>query len=84
MPGAEGLFDAVFVLVIIFTLVQAGTLAPVARRLGITAPFEAAEIQVETAPLERMQADLLQLDVPPGRGWPGCTWTSCGCRWVRR
>ena len=55
-----------FVLVIIFTLVQAGTLAPVARRLGITAPFEAAEIQVETAPLERMQADLLQLDVPPG------------------
>jgi cell volume regulation protein A len=66
MPGAEGLFDTVFVLVIIFTLVQAGTLAPVARLLGITAPFEAAEIRVETAPLERMQADLLQLDVPPG------------------
>ncbi|HET9516231.1 MAG TPA: potassium/proton antiporter [Actinoplanes sp.] len=66
MPGAEGLFDTVFVLVIIFTLVQAGTLAPVARRLGITAPFEAAEIRVETAPLERMHADLLQLDVPVG------------------
>ena len=66
MPGAEGLFDTVFVLVIIFTLVQAGTLAPVARLLGITAPFETAEIHVETAPLERMQADLLQLDVPRG------------------
>ena len=66
MPGAEGLFDTVFVLVIIFTLVQAGTLAPVARRLGITAPFETREIHVETAPLERMQADLLQLDVPRG------------------
>ncbi len=66
MPGAEGLFDTVFVLVIIFTLVQAGTLAPVARRLGITAPFETAEIHVETAPLERMRADLLQLDVPRG------------------
>ncbi len=66
MPGAEGLFDTVFVLVVIFTLVQAGTLAPVARRLGITAPFETAEIHVETAPLERMQADLLQLDVPRG------------------
>ena len=33
LPGAERLFDAVFVLVIIFTLVQAGTLAPVARLL---------------------------------------------------
>jgi cell volume regulation protein A len=66
MPGAEGLFDTVFVLVIIFTLVQAGTLAPAARWLGITAPFEAAEIHVETAPLERMQADLLQVDIPPG------------------
>ncbi|MFI7597748.1 potassium/proton antiporter [Actinoplanes sp. NPDC049681] len=65
-PGADRLFDAVFVLVIIFTLVQAGTLAPAARRLGITAPAEAAEIHVETAPLERMRADLLQIDVAPG------------------
>ncbi|MCI4061776.1 potassium/proton antiporter [Micromonospora sp. R77] len=66
VAGAEGLFDAVFVLVVIFTLLQAGTLAPVARRLGVTAPAEAAEIRVETAPLERMRADLLQLEVPPG------------------
>ncbi|MEV4637231.1 potassium/proton antiporter [Actinoplanes sp. NPDC049548] len=65
-PGADGLFDAVFVLVIIFTLVQAGTLAPAARRLGVTAPAEAAEIHVETAPLESMRADLLQIDVAPG------------------
>jgi potassium/hydrogen antiporter len=66
LPGAESLFDAVFVLVIIFTLLQAGTLAPVARRLGITAPAEAVEIHVETAPLERMHADLLQIEVVPG------------------
>ncbi|MEV4709517.1 potassium/proton antiporter [Actinoplanes sp. NPDC049316] len=65
-PGADGLFNAVFVLVIIFTLVQAGTLAPAARLLRITAPAEAAEIHVETAPLERMRADLLQIDVAPG------------------
>jgi cell volume regulation protein A len=65
-PGAEGLFDAVFVLVIIFTLVQAGALAPMARWLGITAPEETTEIHVETAPLENMHADLLQLDVAPG------------------
>ncbi|MEU2610833.1 potassium/proton antiporter [Micromonospora sp. NPDC007271] len=66
VPGADRLFDAVFVLVVIFTLLQAGTLAPTARRLGVTAPAEAAEIRVETAPLERMRADLLQLEVPPG------------------
>jgi cell volume regulation protein A len=66
VPGADRLFDAVFVLVVIFTLLQAGTLAPAARRLGVTAPAEAAEILLETAPLERMRADLLQVEVPPG------------------
>ncbi|MFG2055838.1 potassium/proton antiporter [Micromonospora sp. NPDC048930] len=66
VPGADRLFDAVFVLVVIFTLLQAGTLAPAARRLGVTAPAEPAEVRVETAPLERMRADLLQLEVPPG------------------
>ncbi|MFF5292409.1 potassium/proton antiporter [Paractinoplanes globisporus] len=64
--GANGLFDAVFVLVIIFTMLQAGTLAPAARMLGVTAPAEPAEIHVETAPLENIAADLLQLDVAPG------------------
>jgi cell volume regulation protein A len=66
VPGASGLFDTVFVLVVVFTLVQGGTLPPVARRLGVTAPAEAAELRVETAPLERMQADLLQLEIPAG------------------
>jgi len=65
-PGADGLFNAVFVLVIIFTLVQAGTLAPAARLLKVIAPAEAAEVHVETAPLENMRADLLQIDVAPG------------------
>ncbi|WP_412742223.1 potassium/proton antiporter [Krasilnikovia sp. MM14-A1004] len=65
-PGAEKLFDAVFVLVIIFTLLQAGTVAPVARWLGVTAPAEAAEVQVESAPLENMHADLLQIGLAPG------------------
>ncbi|GID93653.1 potassium/proton antiporter [Amorphoplanes digitatis] len=64
--GSDGLFDAVFVLVIIFTLLQAGTLGPVARRLGITAPAEAVEIHVEAAPLERMHADVLQIEIEPG------------------
>ncbi len=65
-PGAERLFNMVFVLVIIFTLLQASTLGPAAKLLGVTAPSEATELHVETAPLEKMNADLLQIDVPPG------------------
>ena len=64
--GSARLFDAVFVLVLIFTLVQTGTIGPVARLLRVTAPGEAAELRVETAPLERMGADLLQMEVPSG------------------
>jgi cell volume regulation protein A len=64
--GADGLFNAVFVLVIIFTLLQASTLAPAARLLRLTDPGEAAEVHVETAPLEDMHADMLQIEVPRG------------------
>lgn len=66
VPGATALFDAVFVLVVIFTLAQTGTLPPVAKWLRVTAPAEATELRVETAPLERMRADLLQLEIPVG------------------
>jgi len=66
LPVAEKLFDVVFVLVVVFTVAQASTIAPVARLLGVTAPGEPTELRVETAPLDRMQADLLELDIPPG------------------
>jgi cell volume regulation protein A len=65
-PGAGAIFNTVFVLVVVFTLAQTGTLPPVARRLRVTAPAEATELGVETAPLERMRADLLQLEIPVG------------------
>ncbi len=72
IPLAQGtahaawIFNVVFVLVVIFTLVQATTLPATAAWLGLGAPDEATELRVETAPLERMRADLLQLDVPLG------------------
>jgi len=66
VPNAEELFDAVFVLVVVFTLAQTGTLAPVARRLRVTSSAPATELRVETAPMERMRADLLQLEIPVG------------------
>jgi cell volume regulation protein A len=65
VPGATGLFDVVFVLVVVFTLVQGTAVGRVGRWLGMAAPIEeATELPVETAPLERMRADLLQLEVP--------------------
>jgi cell volume regulation protein A len=60
------LFDVVFVLVVVYTVLQGGTVAPAARWLGLTAPAEPTELRVETAPLERMRADLLELEVPEG------------------
>ncbi|MGE5829030.1 MAG: potassium/proton antiporter [Micromonosporaceae bacterium] len=66
VPGSRALFNAVFVLVVVFTIAQTGTLRPVARWLRVTAPAEPTELRVETAPLERMSADLLQLEIPEG------------------
>jgi cell volume regulation protein A len=66
VPGARELFNVVFLLVVVFTLVQGTTLPAAARRLGVAAPGEATELRVETAPLDRMGADLLQLEVPAG------------------
>jgi cell volume regulation protein A len=66
VPGASKLFDVIFVLVVVFTVVQGSTVAPAARWLGVTAPAEASELRVETAPLDRMRADLLEMDIPEG------------------
>jgi len=64
LSDAADLFDVVFVLVIIYTLVQGPTLPLLARRLGVGTPDEAREVEVEAAPLERIAADLLQVRVP--------------------
>lgn len=66
VPGARFLFDVVFVLVVVYTLIQGTTLAPLARWLKVTAPDSATELFVESAPLERMRADLLRVEVPAG------------------
>ena len=60
------LFDVVFVLVVVFTLIQGTTLPPVARWLGVVEPGATSEVQVESAPLEDLHADLLQLSIPAG------------------
>ena len=64
VPGAVRIFDIVFVVVVIFTLVQGPALPWAARRLGVVAPAEPTDIDVEAAPLEALHADLLQVTIP--------------------
>jgi cell volume regulation protein A len=63
--GAEYLFDVVLIFVVVFTLVQAPTLAPAARWLGLFDDQSARDIDVEVAPLDQISADLLQVRIPP-------------------
>ena len=62
-PNAGRLFDLVFVLVVIFTLVQAPALPWVARRLGVTDPDRALDLEVESTPLDELGAEVLQMTV---------------------
>ena len=55
-----------FVVVVVFTLLQGPTLPWAARRLKVITPAEPMEIDVEAAPLEAIPADLLQAQIPPG------------------
>ena len=61
--NAARIFNLVFVLVIIFTLVQAPTLPWVARRLGLAESVRSVDLDVETTPLETMGADVIQVTV---------------------
>jgi potassium/hydrogen antiporter len=63
VAGAEKLFDIVFVMVVVYTLVTGPTLPWVAARLGVSVQDEPRDIEVEAAPLERIAADLLQVTI---------------------
>jgi cell volume regulation protein A len=63
VPGGEELFDIVFVMVVIYTLLTGPTLPWVAARLGVALQDEPRDLDVEAAPLERIAADLLQISI---------------------
>ncbi|MHC9293137.1 potassium/proton antiporter [Mycobacterium sp. LTG2003] len=65
VPDSYRLLNIVFVLVVIFTLVQAPSLRIVARGLGLVTRDTTREIQVEAAPLDVIDADLLSMTVRP-------------------
>jgi potassium/hydrogen antiporter len=65
VPDSHRLLNIVFILVVVFTLVQGPSLHPIARLLGLVSPDAAREIQVEAAPLDVLEAELLTLRVLP-------------------
>lgn len=65
VEGAGTLFDVVFVLVVIDTVITAPTLPWVARRLGLLDPSAVRDLEIEAAPLDRIAVDLLQILVTP-------------------
>jgi cell volume regulation protein A len=71
LSGALRIFDLVFVLVIMFTLIQGPSLPWVARRLAISSPYEAREVDLESAPLGQLDADVLTVRVPEGSEMSG-------------
>lgn len=65
-PGGSRLVDVVFVLVVVLTLLQGTTLPWVAARLKVVQSTDMREIEVDAAPLDELDADLLQVRVPVG------------------
>jgi cell volume regulation protein A len=65
VTDAERLFDIVFVIVVISTVLTGPTLPWVARVLGVTRQLEPRSLDLEVAPLERVAADMLQVTISP-------------------
>jgi cell volume regulation protein A len=69
VPDATRIFDLVFVLVVVFTAVQAPTLPVMARRLGVGSPagadLGAVDLDVESSPLGALDADVLHVSIGP-------------------
>jgi cell volume regulation protein A len=60
---SQELVAVIVVAVVIYTLLQGTTLPFVARRLGALGPGAATEIQIESAPLDEMNAHVLQVRI---------------------
>ncbi|MFI0539041.1 potassium/proton antiporter [Streptomyces sp. WSLK1-3] len=66
IEGSRRVFNIVFVLVVVYTLVQGPTLPWLARTLRLGGDSEAADLGIESAPLERLRGHLLSVAIPEG------------------
>lgn len=63
VEDSRRIFNIVFVLVVVYTLVQGPTLPWLAKALGL-AGSEASDLGIESAPLERLRGHLLSVAIP--------------------
>lgn len=63
VPDSMRILNIVFILVVVFTLIQGPSLRPLAHRLGLIPKEATREIQVEAAPLDVLEAELLTMTV---------------------
>ncbi|TGB07956.1 potassium/proton antiporter [Streptomyces sp. MZ04] len=66
VDDSQRIFNIVFVLVVVYTLIQGPTLPWLARKLRLGDSSEAADLGVESAPLERLRGHLLSVSIPKG------------------
>nr|WP_320777155.1 potassium/proton antiporter [Streptomyces sp. CRN 30] len=66
VEGSHRIFNIVFVLVVVYTLVQGPTLPWLAGKLRLGEGAEAADLGIESAPLERLRGHLLSVAIPEG------------------
>ncbi|WP_028808229.1 potassium/proton antiporter [Streptomyces canus] len=66
IEGSRRVFNIVFVLVVVYTLVQGPTLPWLARKLRLGGDSDAADLGIESAPLERLRGHLLSVAIPEG------------------
>ncbi|MFJ3925553.1 potassium/proton antiporter [Streptomyces sp. NPDC090022] len=67
IEGSERVFNIVFVLVVVYTLVQGPTLPWLARKLELGGPADTpADLGIESAPLEKLRGHLLSFAIPDG------------------
>ncbi|WP_329566883.1 potassium/proton antiporter [Kitasatospora sp. NBC_01266] len=66
VPRAQDVFNMVFILVVVFTLVQGPTLPWLAKRLRISEGAIGQDLGIESAPLEHLHGHLLSISLAPG------------------
>ncbi|WP_441251601.1 potassium/proton antiporter [Kitasatospora sp. McL0602] len=71
IPQAQEVFNIVFILVVVFTLLQGPTLPLVARWLRIGDGSMGQDLGIESAPLERLHGQLLSVALSPASRMSG-------------
>jgi cell volume regulation protein A len=71
-------FDVTLISVLILMLVQVPLIRSMGRRLGVVKEEEPVELDVESAPLDGMRAQVLGFEVPAGSGLVGTFITEIG------